>query len=644
MIGCVLCHALAICVLITPPGIAAPSSAPGQRLFFGVVPGNYYPGGDIARDEKFFRLLQEAGVTHIGYGFNWDNIEKVRGRCNWEPWDYTVDLAARFGITVQGCIVGCPEWALPTSGDLGWLPVALNMPREECIRDFERFVATLARRYAGKAELFEFWNEPNGYNMAPTVGETDPRYKDKIRRYTKYMKIAYKAFKKGNPRARMASGGMDAGGASGVWLEGLYANGAHGFMDAVAIHPYSNQPPYFDEAYVRKTRAIMDKHGDTDKPIWINEYGIYNPGNDFFPTVFKAIRRRYPYVTLLTYHAFKDFRGGDGLQPWGLADENLNIKPTGAYEAFKAYPKPPRKGLSSAPAGPCRITGKVADVQLRKPIPGAYVLAMPGVFYAKTDKKGAYAIAGLPEGTYRVRPFPPGLGRPEPVEVQVSGRAPGTADFSISRPVLPLGQGESFDPARDSADLQRLNLVVNGSFDQMQDTWMGQYGVGWRPFNTVQRMTYTSGAGVGGVGLSQKMGHDGAVQQGVYQAIPTVKGQEYRLTFWFAYTGDGPVVDLNNCNRFGIDLKGGGWEHPNPAGGRPKYGFPKTISWKLYELAALCDKRAGGPGKAEAKWYKFTYDFVAAGATTSIWFNAAVGQWNKGRRYFDEISVVPLGQ
>jgi hypothetical protein len=633
-----------VTALLGFPAFVEVGSAEQQSMLFGMSPGNYYPGGDLERDIKFYQLLQDAGVTHIGYGFNWDNIEKERGKYNWAPWDYVVDMAARFGIGVQGCIVGCPEWALPTSGDLGWLPVALNMPREECIPDFERFVTALAKRYAGKADHFEFWNEPNGYNMAPTVGTDDPRYQGKIEKYTRYLKIAYQAFKKGNPEGVFACGGIDSGGRTGVWLEGLYKNGAKGSMDAVAIHPYTNNPPYLDEEYILKTREIMNQHGDKDIPLWINEYGVYNPGEDLFRTVFDTVREKYPYVTLLTYHTFKDFYGGDGLQPWGVVDENLNIKSTGGYEAFKAYPKPARKSVPTAPTGPCRITGKITDLQLEKPLANCYVLAMPGVFYAKTDDAGSYSIDNLPEGTYSVSPRVSGFGSIDPASVRLtSSEKERNADFPLGRVIFPLGKGEAFDPEQDSADRIQGNIVVNGSFNEMQDTWVGQYGVDWHPFNTVKRMTYSAGAGVGGKGLSQKMGHSGdAICQGLYQVVPTVEGRKYRVTFWFTFEGQGPVADLNNCNRFGIDLEGGGWEHPNPDGGRPKYGFPETIDWVLFELAAKANGKSGGSGKAEKKWHKFTHDFVAEGPATSIWFEAAATQWEFSRKYFDEISVVPI--
>ena len=57
-----------------------------ERLLFGASMGNYWPG-NVETDIRFFQLMKDAGITHTGLGFNWDNIEKQRGKYNWAPWD-----------------------------------------------------------------------------------------------------------------------------------------------------------------------------------------------------------------------------------------------------------------------------------------------------------------------------------------------------------------------------------------------------------------------------------------------------------------------------------------------------------------------------------------------------------------------------
>jgi hypothetical protein len=139
--------------------------------------------------------------------------------------------------------------------------------------------------------------------------------------------------------------------------------------------------------------------------------------------------------------------------------------------------------------------------------------------------------------------------------------------------------------------------------------------------------------------------------------IPTVPDQKYRLTFWFLYTGQGRIGDLNNCNRFGIDPGHGEWGTTDPNTGKKKFGFPATLRWwpdepaiatgdplHTLELAAECDRRAGGPGKGEGKWFRFSFDFIAQSAKTGIWFEAAASEFQRSRKYFDEISVVPVDE
>jgi|GEM_PF-5509532 hypothetical protein len=402
------------------------TAAPMDRLLFGVVPAYYPSPKNIENDLRFFQMMRDAGVTHITLGFNWDNIEKERGKYDWTNWDYAVELAAKFGIEVQGCIVGCPEWALPTSGDLGWLPVALNMPREECIPDFERFVTELGRRYAGKVKMFEFWNEPNGYNMAPVVPQGDPRYRDKIAHYTRFLMICYKALKRGNPEAILAHGGMDSSGVTGVWLEGVYENGGKGFFDAVAIHPYKNDPPYVDEEYIRRIREIMKRHGDEDLPIWINEWGVYNPTEEVIKTAIDTVKDKHPYVTILTYHTFVDFSGG----PWGLVTEHL--VPKSGYLAFKRYPKPPRMEPIPDPKKGT-IRGRVIDNRTGKPIPGAVVYAQyrPGALYgALSDEEGWYEIGDIVPGTYEFTASSYDY-KPQTKKAEVAEGAKIALDFSL---------------------------------------------------------------------------------------------------------------------------------------------------------------------------------------------------------------------
>jgi len=54
-------------------------------------------------------------------------------------------------------------------------------------------------------------------------------------------------------------------------LESLYAAGARGSFDAVAIHPYTARPADVLRI-VRYARGVMRRHHDGRRPMWITEF------------------------------------------------------------------------------------------------------------------------------------------------------------------------------------------------------------------------------------------------------------------------------------------------------------------------------------------------------------------------------------
>jgi hypothetical protein len=143
-------------------------------------------------------------------------------------------------------------------------------------------VATFIRdRYGSlyKTIAYEIWNEPN-LNFE---WENNPNPAE----YVSLLRATFEAIRQADPQAIIVSGAPSPGGDYDdlKFLEGMYANGAKGFMDAVGSHPYGGPWPYdhptgIDEAgngwpYFRKAeaqRAIMEKYGDTDTQIWATEF------------------------------------------------------------------------------------------------------------------------------------------------------------------------------------------------------------------------------------------------------------------------------------------------------------------------------------------------------------------------------------
>jgi hypothetical protein len=62
------------------------------------------------------------------------------------------------------------------------------------------------------------------------------------------------------------------------FLTTVYESGGNNFFDAVAFHPYNDgvEPSLYLEKYVTNLHDVMLKYGDSDKKIWVTEFGSYS--------------------------------------------------------------------------------------------------------------------------------------------------------------------------------------------------------------------------------------------------------------------------------------------------------------------------------------------------------------------------------
>lgn len=136
-------------------------------------------------------------------------------------------------------------------------------------------------KYGGSfdAIAYEIWNEPN-LNFE-WEGNPNPA------EFVALVRATSAAIRAADPRAIIVSGAPSPGGDYDdlKFLEGMYASGIKGLVDAIGSHPYGGPWPHdhptgIDEAgngwpYFRKAeaqRAIMEKYGDSSTPIWATEF------------------------------------------------------------------------------------------------------------------------------------------------------------------------------------------------------------------------------------------------------------------------------------------------------------------------------------------------------------------------------------
>ncbi len=221
--------------------------------------------------------MKNAGVKWIRFDIDWSLVQKDGPKSyNWAGYDLVVSVAQELGIEPIALLTYTPTWAR-TSG------CSSNKCAPADPSQFAEFVSLAAKRYAASGvKVWEIWNEENYYGYwMPTVNMSS---------YVSLLKASYIAIKNVDPNATVLTGGLAAvmtgqGNIGEIdFVKQLYANGAKGYFDGVAVHPYSypflpsfnttgNPWPGMTQMY-----QIMANNGDGQKKIWITEFGAPTNG------------------------------------------------------------------------------------------------------------------------------------------------------------------------------------------------------------------------------------------------------------------------------------------------------------------------------------------------------------------------------
>lgn len=299
--GLLLCVSAAVCAvllaLVCWP--ESPSSGPlfaylkGIRLR-GLSHTTVYPYGanffldrEVERwkQERTLEMAREAGIGWIKQQFSWEEIEpRQKGEFDWAKYDRIVDLAEQYGMQVIARLDRPPAWT--RSDD------QFSTRPPDDLADYGDFVFEFVQRYRGRIRHIQIWNEPNltaewGFQRVDAVA------------YTHLLQVAYARAKEADPTVVLLSGPLAAtledasmrGNHNDlVFLEQMYQAGAGGFFDILSTNAFGfDRPPedppdaaVLNFRRVEMQRAIMERYGDDDKPVWINEYG-WNSAPDSFP-------------------------------------------------------------------------------------------------------------------------------------------------------------------------------------------------------------------------------------------------------------------------------------------------------------------------------------------------------------------------
>lgn len=262
-------------------GACAPAHAGLPSGFVGLYGDDAFFGDTTYRREAV-QLQSLAGVRTVRQPFDWWRVERRPGVFEWGEYDAYMSEAARAGIDVLPVLMGPPEFRSSRPPDS--TSRAMFPPRRTS--DYARFVAAAVRRYGLDGTFWEarpglryqpirswqVWNEPN----IPNFWRSGPD----ARQYVALLKRAAKTIRRVDPEAEVVAAGLPNS-ALGVpflkYLERMYAAGAHGSFDTLAIHPYSRSAGGLLQL-AEDARTVMDRHGDRAR-LWITEFG-WSTGGD----------------------------------------------------------------------------------------------------------------------------------------------------------------------------------------------------------------------------------------------------------------------------------------------------------------------------------------------------------------------------
>jgi polysaccharide biosynthesis protein PslG len=308
-----------------------------------------------ARD---LRALQQADFGWQKSLFKWKEIEGAgKGIYDWTEADRIIQASNAAGIKVIARIDFQPSWAR--------LDHATTNAHPDNPMDYADFVGTFASRYRdgsvyGHVSAIEVWNEPNlerewGSYITQTSA-TD---------YVTLLKVAHAAIKKADPSMLVVTAGLSPTDVSDgtaqpddQYLQWLYDAGLLGNYDVLGVQGNSVAPDpiadpgsldgYADPSFyfrrVEQLRAIQEQNGDSEKPVWLLEFGWTSDHvhpeyawyavseaqkADNILAAFQYARANWPWMGVMTVWALPDPTWGPDREEywWAISNPDGTTRP-----------------------------------------------------------------------------------------------------------------------------------------------------------------------------------------------------------------------------------------------------------------------------------------------------------------------------
>jgi hypothetical protein len=333
-------------------------------VFPGVAPAEAEPGFvygmNIAGVSPWtLDLARQAGFPVVKVSVRWEQFQRVPGKFTWWTDDEN-DLnnilrdLRRLGVKLVLRIDGGPPWA--------------NRAHKANPDDVYKLYFNVAAYVQDLAVAYEVLNEPN--LRSEWGAPPDPAA------YTRYLKAAYAGVKAVYPSALVLGGGLSpaTGGRPDTiedfdFIRGMYAAGAKGSMDGLAIHNYGGASPPEQDPHdcnelcfrrAERYRALLEELGDPNLAVWSTEFGWPIDGGrnlgefdwmkvsreqqaDYLVRSYQYARANWPWMRgMLLFnldHSTASWYSQDNPMFWfSVLDPGHAPRP--AYDALKQMPKP----------------------------------------------------------------------------------------------------------------------------------------------------------------------------------------------------------------------------------------------------------------------------------------------------------------